>query len=131
MTSPAPLPQQAAATSSLRGRLTIVALAVACAALAAATAGVFAFGRSGSSASAPAPAPPTAPAGENIPQPNAACTPADDRKITPGADLTKILWFGWVDGKQAEMPLSQALTQRTSGRHLRDAWYCPPRADWK
>jgi hypothetical protein len=131
MTSPAPLlPQQAEATSSRRGRLTIIALTVACAGLAAATAGVLAFGQSGST-SAPAPAPPAAPAGEKIPQPNAACTPADDRKITPGADLTKILWFGWVDGKQAEMPLGQALTQRTSGRHLRDAWYCPPRADWK
>jgi hypothetical protein len=67
---------------------------------------------------------------ENIPQPNPKCTPAADRKLGFGDDLSKIYWFGWMDGKQADMPVGQALAQRIAGHEVRDAWYCPPRADW-
>lgn len=67
---------------------------------------------------------------ENIPRPNVACTPAADKKLGFGDDLSKIQWFGWLDGKQVDMPVGQVLAQRLAGHEVRDAWYCPPRADW-
>jgi hypothetical protein len=73
---------------------------------------------------------PTVPVVETIPRPNAACIPAADRKISLGEDLTKVQWFGWLDGKQVDLPLSQVLAQRVAGHDVRDAWYCPPRANW-
>lgn len=73
---------------------------------------------------------PTVPVIDNIPQPNPACTPAADRKLGLGDDLSKIYWVGWLDGKQADMPVGQALSQRIAGHDVRDVWYCPPRADW-
>lgn len=74
---------------------------------------------------------PVVPTIENISRPNAACTPAADRKLGLGDDLSRIQWFGWLDGKQTDMPVGQALSLRISGHDVRDAWYCPPRADWK
>lgn len=66
----------------------------------------------------------------NIARPNAACTPAADRKIGLGEDLTATLWVGWMDGKQTEMPLNQAMAQRIAGHKVEDAWLCPPRSQW-
>jgi hypothetical protein len=66
----------------------------------------------------------------NIARPNVACTPAADRKIGLGEDISGILWVGWMDGKQTEMPLGQAMAQRIAGHTVEDAWYCPPRSQW-
>lgn len=77
------------------------------------------------------PAAPAVPSIENIKRPNVACTPAADRKLSLGDDLSQIQWFGWMDGKQMDMPVGQALAQRIAGHSVRDAWYCPPRADWR
>lgn len=76
------------------------------------------------------PAAAAVPSIENIPQPNWLCTPAADRKITATDDVSKIQWFGWLDGKQADMPVVQALSLRIQGHQVTDAWYCPPRSDW-
>jgi hypothetical protein len=40
------------------------------------------------------------------PQPNPAGTPAADRKLGGGDDLTKIQWFGWLDTAR-RVPMSQ------------------------
>ena len=38
-----------------------------------------------------------------------------DRKLGLDDDLSWIYWFGWLDGKQADMPVGQALTARLGG----------------
>lgn len=77
------------------------------------------------------PAAPTVPIIANIPRPNIACVPAAEKKITLDSDLTQYQWFGWMDGKQTDMPLGHAFAQRIAGHELIDAWYCPPRSEWK
>jgi hypothetical protein len=76
------------------------------------------------------PSKPDVPKIANISRPNVACTPAADRKIGLGDDISGILWVGWMDGKQTEMPLNQAMAQRIAGHTVQDAWYCPPRSQW-
>lgn len=66
----------------------------------------------------------------NIPRPNAACTPAGDRKLTTDADLNSTLFFGYIDGAQTEMLVSKALMLAINGHKVEYVWYCPLRSQW-
>lgn len=66
----------------------------------------------------------------NIPQPNPACTPAADRKLGPGDDLSSILFVGYVDGKQQERVVNEVMVQAIAGHKVEYVWYCPLRSQW-
>lgn len=82
----------------------------------------------------PAPVAGTSAAGvpviQNIPRPNAACTPAAGRKLGAGDDLSSIDFFGYVDGQQKEMIVGQALSLAIAGHKVEYVWYCPLRSQW-
>lgn len=67
---------------------------------------------------------------QNIPRPNAACTPAAGRKLGAGDDLSSIDFFGYVDGQQKEMIVGQALSLAIAGHKVEYVWYCPLRSQW-
>jgi hypothetical protein len=84
-----------------------------------------------STAAAPKPTSTPAPVISNIPRPNAACTPAGDRKLSFGDDLSEILFFGYIDGKQVEMLVGNAMNQAIAGHKVEYVWYCPLRSKWQ
>lgn len=66
----------------------------------------------------------------NIPQPNPACTPAADRKLGPGDNLSSILFVGYVDGRQQERVVNEVMVLALSGHKIEYVWYCPLRSQW-
>lgn len=115
-----------------RVRPLVVALAVAIAVALIATAVIVTLlvtskktstSASGNSAAAP-------PVIASIPRPDAACTPAADRKLGPGDDLSSILFVGYIDGQRKEMIVGQALSQAVAGHKVEYVWYCPLRSQW-
>lgn len=67
----------------------------------------------------------------NISRPNAACTPAADRKLTASDDLTSILFIGYIDGKQTELLVGTAMGLQINGHKVEYVWYCPLRSQWQ
>lgn len=74
---------------------------------------------------------PSVPVVGNIPRPNQACTLAADRKLTAGDDLSSILVFGYVDGRQTEMLAGNSLSLQIDGHKVERIWYCPLRSQWQ
>ena len=79
----------------------------------------------------PAAAAANAPVLSNIARPNPACTPAADRKLGPGDDLSSILFVGYIDGQQKEMVVGQVLSLALAGHKVDYVWYCPLRSQWR